>query len=65
MFIWYLFFYTLVFSFNNPVSVGWIAFILLLLASFGVFASPMTRHLSFWNKVIDKVIKKETDKFNE
>ena len=59
--VWYLFFYTIIYSTQNTVSVGGVALILLILASFGLFASPLTRHLSVWNKVLDKIIKKEED----
>ena len=62
MIIWYLFFYTIIFSMRNEVNVGWIALALLFLSSFGIFASPLTRHLSFWNKMFDKVVKKEEEK---
>jgi hypothetical protein len=60
--VWYTFSYALVFSCQNKVNVGWVAFIILLLGSFGVFASPLTRHLSIWNKVLDKIIKKEEER---
>ncbi len=60
--VWYAFFYALVFSFQNKVDVAWMAFIILFLGSFGIFASPLTRHLSIWNKVLDKIIKKEEER---
>jgi len=60
--IWYLFFYAGLFSIKNTIDIGWMSFILVLLGSLGVFASPLTRHLSIWNKVLDRVIKKEEDK---
>ncbi len=60
--VWYLFFYVFLWAIKYPVSLAWIAFVLLLLASFGVFASPLTRHLSIWNKILDKIIKREQDK---
>lgn len=59
--IWYIFFYAILFTLKNPVNIGWMAFILLLLGSLGVFASPLTRHLSIWNKVLDKIIRKEEE----
>jgi hypothetical protein len=62
MFIGYLFFYTLIFSARNEVSIGWVSFFLVILVSAGVFASPLTRHLSFWNKVIDEIMRKEEEK---
>ena len=58
----YLFFYVLLYAIKNPVSIGWVSFILILLTSFAIFASPLTRHLSFWNRVIDGVVKKEEEK---
>ncbi len=60
--IWYLFFYVIIYSTQNTVSIGGVALILVLLASFGIYASPLTRHLSIWNKVLDKIIKKEEEK---
>jgi hypothetical protein len=60
--VWYIFFYAILFAIKNPIDIGWMAFILVLLGSFGLFASPLTRHLSIWNKVLDKVIKKEEEK---
>ncbi len=62
MFIAFLFFYTAIYSIKNPISIGWVSFILVLLASFALFASPFTRHLSFWNKVIDEMMTKEEEK---
>ena len=62
--IWYLFFYVGLFAIKNPINIGWTAFILFLLASFGVFASPLTRHLSIWNKILDRVVKKEEEKMD-
>lgn len=61
--VWYLFFYVIFFTAKNldVVNIGWMAFIIVLLSSFGIFASPLTRHLSIWNKVIDKIVKKEED----
>lgn len=59
--IWYAFFYLFLFAIKNPVNIGVVAFILLLLASFGVFAGPLTRHLSIWNRVLDKIINKEEE----
>jgi hypothetical protein len=56
--VWYLFFYAIIFIIKNDVNIGWMAFILLLLGSFGLFASPLTRHLSLWNKILDKVVRK-------
>lgn len=60
--IWYLFFYTIIYSTQNTVSISGVALILVLLSSFGIFASPLTRHLSIWNKVLDKIVKKEEEK---
>jgi len=60
--IWYLFFYTILYSIKNEVNFAWVSFVLVLLASFGVYASPLTRHLSIWNKILDKVVKKEEEK---
>jgi hypothetical protein len=60
--IWYFFFYLFIFAIKNPVSLGWTSFILVLLASFGLFASPLTRHLSMWNKILDKIMRKEEEK---
>jgi hypothetical protein len=56
-----MFFYTVLFALKNPVNIGLIAFFLVLLGSFGLFASPLTRHLSIWNKVLDQIIKKEEE----
>jgi len=60
--VWYLFFYTLIFTIKNPVDLGWMSLVLVFLASLGLFTSPLTRHLSIWNKVLDKVIKKEEER---
>ncbi len=60
--VWYIFFYALLFSIKNKVDIAWMAFILLMLGSFGIFASPLTRHLSIWNKVLDNIIKKEEER---
>lgn len=62
--IWYLFFYVGIYAVENSMDVGKAAFLLVLLASFGVYANPVTRHLSFWNKMADEVIKKEEEKGN-
>lgn len=59
--IWYFFFYVIIYSTQNVVSVGGIALVLVLLATFGLSASPLTRHLSIWNKVLDNIIKKEEE----
>ncbi len=59
--IWYLFFYIFLFSIQNPVNIGWMSFVLVILGSLGLFASPLTRHLSIWNKVLDQIIKKEEE----
>ncbi len=59
--IWYFFFYIMIYSLKNTVSIGWVSLILVFLASFGIFASPLTRHLSIWNKVLDKIIRKEEE----
>lgn len=59
--IWFLFFYVIFFTIKNPVDIGWMAFLAVVLASLGVFASPLTRHLSIWNKVLDQIIKKEEE----
>ena len=60
--VWFCFFYLILFSCRNTVNIGWTSAVLVLLGSFGIFASPLTRHLSIWNKIIDQVIKKEEDK---
>jgi hypothetical protein len=62
--VWYLFFYAILFALKNPINIGWMAFILLLLGSFGLFASPLTRHLSVWNKILDRVVRKGEDEMN-
>jgi hypothetical protein len=59
--IWYLFFYLILFSCRSNTNIGWTALTLVLLGSLGIFASPMTRHLSFWNKILDKTVKKEEE----
>lgn len=59
--IWYFVVYIFIFAVKNPVSIGWTSFVILLLSSLGVFASPLTRHLSIWNKILDKVVRKEED----
>ncbi|OHA45829.1 MAG: hypothetical protein A2541_01410 [Candidatus Taylorbacteria bacterium RIFOXYD2_FULL_36_9] len=59
--VWYFFFYLILYSIKNEVSIGGMALLLVLLASFGIFASPLSRHLSIWNKVLDKIIKKEEE----
>ncbi len=62
--IWYLFFYATFFTIKNinEVSIGWMSFILVFIATLGLFASPLTRHLSIWNNVLDKIIKKEEER---
>lgn len=60
--IWYLLFYTFIFAIKNPVNLVWICFILVILGSLAVFTSPLTRHISLWNKILDKVMKKEEEK---
>ena len=62
MFIGFIFFYIILYSIKNPVNLGWVSFILVAIISFGAFANPLTRHLSFWNKVIDQVVEKEQEK---
>lgn len=62
MVIGFLFIYIGLYAVKNPVNLGWVSFVLVLLASFGFFASPLTRHLSFWNKVIDEIMEKEEEK---
>ncbi len=57
--IWYAFFYLVIYSIKNPVNIGVSASLLVLLSSLGIFASPLTRHLSVWNKIIDRIMKKE------
>jgi hypothetical protein len=64
LFIWYLFFYIALFAVKNPVSIAWVSLLLVLLGSLGLFASPLTRHLSIWNKILDKIVKKEEEKMN-
>ncbi len=59
--IWFVFFYLTLYSIKNPVNLGGMSFLLVLIASFGVFASPLTRHLSIWNKILDNIIKKEDE----
>ena len=59
---WYLFFYLVLFTAKNTVNISFMSLILVIVGSFGIFASPLTRHLSIWNKVIDEVIKKEEEK---
>jgi hypothetical protein len=59
---WYLFFYAILYSIKNPINIKGMALFLLLLSSLGIFASPLTRHLSIWNKLIDKKIEKEEEK---
>lgn len=60
--VWYLFFFVIIFTIKNPVNEAWVALILTFLASFGIFSSPLTRHLSIWNKVLDKIIRKEEER---
>ncbi len=64
MVIGFFIFYTILFTIKNPdsFSIGGVSLILVLLVSFGIFASPLTRHLSFWNKVIDEIMRKEEEK---
>lgn len=59
--VWYFFFYLILFACRNTVNIGWTAFFLVIIGSFGVFANPLTRHLSIWNKVIDRIVKKEEE----
>ena len=59
--IWYLFFFIILFSCRNTVNIGVTAFVLVLVGSLGIFANPLTRHLSIWNKVLDRIVKKEED----
>lgn len=59
--IWFLFIYLIIYSGKNEVNIAGMSLILVLLGSFGIFASPLTRHLSIWNKVLDRIIKKEED----
>ena len=47
---------------KNQINIGWVSFILVVIVSFGALANPLTRHLSFWNKVIDQIIEKEQEK---
>ena len=61
MVIWYLIFYIILFAIKNPVNIGWISFFLVILGSLAVFTSPLTRHISLWNKILDKVMKKEEE----
>lgn len=62
MIVGFLFFYIILYALKNPVNLGAISFFLVLLISLGIFASPFTRHMSFWNKVIDEIMKKEEEK---
>ena len=57
-----MFFYLVLFTAKNTVNISFMSLILVIVGSFGIFASPLTRHLSIWNKVIDEVIKKEEEK---
>ena len=57
--VWYLFFYVLVYAIEFSMDVGRAAFLLVFLSSLGIFANPVTRQLSFWNKVADEVKRKE------
>ena len=59
---WYLFFYVILYSIKNPINITGMAFLLVVLSSLGIFASPLTRHLSIWNKLIDRKIKREEEK---
>jgi hypothetical protein len=59
---WYLFFYVILYSIKNPINIKGMALLLLILSSLGIFASPLTRHFSIWNKLIDKKIKTEEEK---
>jgi hypothetical protein len=61
VFVWFLFFYIILFSCRNDVNIVLTSFVLVLVGSFGVFASPLTRHLSIWNRVLDNIIKKEEE----
>ena len=62
MVVWFFFFYVIFYTAKNDVNIAWMSFIIVLLGSLGIFASPLTRHLSFWNKVIDEILKKEEEK---
>jgi hypothetical protein len=59
--IWYIFFYIIIFSCRNTVNIAVASFVLVIVGSIGIFANPLTRHLSIWNKVLDKIVKKEED----
>lgn len=59
--IWYFFFYIILFSCRNNINIGWTALALVLVGSIGIFANPLTRHLSIWNKVLDRIVKKEEE----
>jgi hypothetical protein len=61
--IWYLFFYAILFTAKNieVVNIAWMSFVILLSGSLGVFANPLTRHLSVWNKILDQIIKREEE----
>jgi hypothetical protein len=59
--IWYLFFYIILFSCRNMVNIGVTALVLVIIGSIGIFVNPLTRHLSIWNKVLDKIVKKEEE----
>jgi hypothetical protein len=59
---WYLFFYLILYSIKNPINIGGAAFLLVILSSLGIFVSPLTRHLSIWNKILDKKIENEEEK---
>ena len=62
MIIGFVFFYVILYSMKNQINIGWVSFILVVIVSFGALANPLTRHLSFWNKVIDQIIEKEQEK---
>lgn len=59
--IWYAFIYLILYSGKHDVNISFMSAVLVLLGSFGIFSSPLTRHLSIWNKVLDKIIKKEEE----
>ena len=60
--IWYFFFYVALYAIENSMDVGMAAFLLVFLASLGIYANPVTRNLSLWNKIFDQFLKKEEEK---
>lgn len=60
--VWYLFIYAIFFTIKTEaVSLGWMSLVILFLGSLGILANPLTRHMSVWNKILDRVIRKEEE----